>query len=278
MLQRYVQFLCHSHSPRQIVAPLRKLGIPFAVYSFTMRNYITAAIFALAFIIGGLILSRAYNYKFKARNTVNVLGSASHNFNADLVVWSGTYTRTSFELKDAYTNLKNDELQVRNYLKSMGISDAEVTVSSISIEKQYNYAYDVNGRQTSTTFNGYQLRQNVKVESKNIEKVETISREITKLLESGIELSSQEPMYYYTKLADLKIDLLSRASADAYNRAESIAKNAHSKLGSLRRASMGVFQITGQYSNEDFTYGGVYNVTSRNKTATITVRLEYELD
>lgn len=243
-----------------------------------MRNYVSAIVFALAIIIGGYILGSAYNYKFKTRNTINVVGSAEHNFVADLIVWKATFTRTSFELKDAYANLKNDEQQVKSYLKGKGIADNEAIFSSIVIEKQYNYNYDQYGRQSSATFNGYQLRQTVKVESKNIEPVEKISREITELLQSGMELSSQEPLYYYTKLSDLKIDLLAKASADAHNRAKTVAENAKSDLGSLRRASMGVFQITGQYSNENYTYGGAFNTQNKNKTASITVRLEYELD
>jgi hypothetical protein len=49
-------------------------------------------------------------------------------------------------------------------------------------------------------------------------------------------------------------------------------------LGRLRKASMGVFQITGQYSDENYTYGGTLNISDKNKTARITVRLEYELE
>lgn len=243
-----------------------------------MKNAISAIAISLAVIIGGWILSRAYTYKFKTRNTVSVVGSSEYNFTADLIVWSATFTRTSFELKDAYSSLKSDVQQIKAYLTSHGIADNEVIFSSIVIDKQYNYQYDVNGRQTGTTFNGYQLRQTVKIESKNIDKVEKISREITELLQSGIELSSQEPFYYYTKLSSLKIDLLAKAAADAYNRANTIAENGHSDLGRLRKASMGVFQITGQHSNEDYSYGGAFNTTSKNKTATITVRLEYELE
>lgn len=243
-----------------------------------MRNYISAAIFAIAIIVGGYILARAYTYKFKTRNTITVVGSSEYNFTADLIVWSATFTRTSFELKDAYANLKADEGQIRTYLASHGISENEVVFSSIVIDKQYNYQYDPNGRQTGSTFNGYQLRQTVKIESKNIDNVEKISRQITELLQAGIELSSQEPFYYYTKLSNLKIDLLAKAAKDAYNRANTVAENAHSDLGSLRKASMGVFQITGQYSNENYSYGGAFNTTSKNKTATITVRLEYELE
>lgn len=235
-------------------------------------------ILVVGIIFSILLLGRAYNYKFKSRQTVNVVGSAQHNFPADLVVWSAAFTRTSFELKDAYASLKSDEQQVRKYLADRGIAENEVIFSSIVIDRQYNYTYNERGMQTSTTFNGYQLRQTVKIESKNIEKVEKISREITELLQAGIELSSQEPLYYYTRLSDLKIDLLAKAAEDAFHRANTIAKNAKSELGRLKNASMGVFQITGQYSNEDYSYGGAFNTTSKNKTASITVRLEYELE
>jgi len=37
---------------------------------------------------------------------------------------------------------------------------------------------------------------------------------------------------------------------------------------------MGIFQITGQNSNEDYSYGGAFNTSSKNKTASITVNLE----
>ncbi len=243
-----------------------------------MKSYITATIIAAAIIIAGFGIGRAYNYKFKTRNTVSVVGSAEHNFSADLIVWSGAFTRSSMDMKEAYASLKNDEQQVRSYLSTRGIEDKEVIFSSIAIDKLFNTTYDENGRQTGNVFTGYQLRQTVKIESKSMEKVEKISREITELLQSGIELSSQPPLYYYTKLSDLKIDLLAKASADAHNRAETTAKNAKSSLGKLRRASMGVFQITGQYSNEDYSYGGSFNTASKNKTASITVRLEYELE
>jgi hypothetical protein len=38
---------------------------------------------------------------------------------------------------------------------------------------------------------------------------------------------------------------------------------------------MGVFQITGQDSNENYSYGGAFNTSSRNKKASITVKTEY---
>ncbi|HVK96730.1 MAG TPA: hypothetical protein VM368_02880, partial [Flavisolibacter sp.] len=75
----------------------------------------------------------------------------------------------------------------------------------------------------------------------------------------------------------LKIDLLAKASADAKQRAESIASNSDAALGSIRKANMGVFQITGKNANEDYSYGGVFNTTSKEKTASITLRVDYQV-
>jgi hypothetical protein len=130
----------------------------------------------------------------------------------------------------------------------------------------------------SNTFAGYSLTQNFKVESKDIIRVERLSRESTDLIEKGIELNSFAPRYYYTRLADLKMDLLSKASADAKQRAEAISESVDSDLGKMKKAVMGVFQITGKNSTEEYSYGGSYNTSEKYKTASITIRMEYGLD
>lgn len=243
-----------------------------------MRNYISIIIIAATVILLGIIVGSSYNYKFRSHNRVSVAGSAYYNFTSDLIVWSANVECSSTDIKDAYSKLKTDDQQINIYLKNHGMTDAEIVFSSISSTKVYEDTYNQDGRQTGKEFKGYKLYQTVKVESKSIEKVERISREITELLQQGIELNSGEPLYYYTKLSDLKVDLLAKASADAYNRAQTIAKNAHSRLGRLKQADMGVFQITGQYSNESFTYSGTFNTSSKNKTANVIVRMEYQLE
>ncbi|HMU45759.1 MAG TPA: SIMPL domain-containing protein [Chitinophagaceae bacterium] len=240
-----------------------------------MKNYIAAIIIAIAAILCFWTIGNAYKYKFKAQETITVTGLAEKDFTSDQIVWTGSYSRKMMDLKSAYAQLKDDESKIRAYLKGKGISETEMVFSAVSIDKQYNYKYDQNGRNTGTEFTGYNLTQKVTVDSRDIEKIEKISREVTELIESGIEFNSSSPSYYYTKLSELKVDLLAKASADAKERASTIAKNSGSGLGKIKKASMGVFQITGQNSDEDYTYGGVFNTTSKNKTASITVRIEY---
>ncbi len=200
------------------------------------------------------------------------------DFVSDLIVWTGNYSRTNMDLKAAYASLKADESNIRAYLKAKGLADADLVFSAVDINKDFSNKTDESGRIVSSVFNGYVLKQTVKVESKNIERVESISREITELIEQGIEINSSAPAYFYSRLSELKIDLLAKASADAKNRAESIAKNAGSNLGNLKNANMGVFQITGKNSNEDYSYGGAFNTSSKNKTASITLKTEYAVD
>lgn len=240
-----------------------------------MKSSITVAIAALALVIAAFLFANAYKYKFKSSENITVTGGAEKDFVSDQIVWTGNYSRKMLDLKSAYALLKEDEAKIKSYLSGKGLSAKEMVFSAINIDKEFSYNYDENGRQTGSVFTGYNLKQSVTVDSKNIDLVEKVSREVTELIESGIEFNSSAPSYYYSKLSELKIDLLAKATADAKLRAETIAKNSGSSLGDTRKATMGVFQITGQNSNEDYSYGGVFNTSSKNKTASITVRMEY---
>ncbi len=243
-----------------------------------MKPYIKTTIISLASLVGVLILTGAYKYKYKANETITVTGLAERDFASDQIVWTGNYSRKTMELRTAYAQLKNDEQTIRKYLAGKGVQEKELVFSAVSIDKEFNTRYDSEGRQLGTDFTGYNLKQSVTVDSRDIEKVEKISREVTELIESGIEFNSSNPSYYYSKLSELKIDLLAKASADAQERAQTIAKNSGSSLGKIKKAAMGVFQITGQNSNEDYSFGGAFNTSSRNKTASITIRIDYAVE
>ncbi|MGZ3873920.1 MAG: SIMPL domain-containing protein [Mucilaginibacter sp.] len=243
-----------------------------------MKPYVTAAIIGICAIIAFAIVGRAYKYRSTTMDVIVVTGLAEKDFNSDLIVWNGSYSRRSADLKSAYSALKDDESTIRNYLSKKGINAGQVVFSSININKEYDSATDQNGRIAVQRFTGYNLLQNVTVESADVDKVDKISREATELIQSGIEFNSAAPLFYNTKLSQVKMELLGKASADAKARAETIAENSGSSLGKLKKASMGVFQITGKNSNENYSYGGAFNTSSRNKTGSITIRMEFQVN
>ena len=243
-----------------------------------MKNWLIAVIIGISGIISFAIIGAAYRYRSTTMETIVVTGLAEKDFNSDLIVWNGSYSRKAIDLKDAYATLKNDEDAIRNYLLKKGVGPGEMVFSSVVINKEFTSTLDENGRNTSQQFTGYNLTQSVNVESGDVDKIDKISREATELIEKGIEFNSAAPRYYNTKLNQVKMELLGKASADAKARAETIAKNAGSKLGKLKKATMGVFQITGKNSNEDYSYGGAFNTSSRNKTGSITIKMEFAVE
>lgn len=240
-----------------------------------MKEHINTAIIALSIVITGYLVSQAWQYRYTNEERIRVKGLGSKDFNADLIVWSGSFSKKSLDLKEAYTLLDLDRESIKKYMITKGLELKQLVFSSITIEKLFDDVYDDNGNKIKSTFNGYQLRQTLQVESKEVDKVELISREVSELIHQGIEFYSQKPEYYYTKLAELKIEMIATATKDAQSRAKKIADNAGSSLGKLTKAEMGVFQIIAQNSSEDFSWGGSFNTSSKRKTANITVNLEY---
>ena len=243
-----------------------------------MNNVFKAIGLGLTILLSVFILANAYKYKFKQNETITVTGLAEKDFESDQIIWTGSYSRKTLDLKEAYSLLKQDEKNLKNYFTAKGINTNEIIFSAVSIEKEYESRYYPERNVTTNIFTGYKLTQNVTIDSKDMEKVEKTSREVTELIEQGIEFNSSSPSYYFSKLSELKIDLLAKASADAKLRAETIAKNSGSGLGDIKNASMGIFQITGKNSDEEFSYGGVFNTTSRIKTASITIKIDYAVD
>lgn len=244
-----------------------------------MKNYLTAVIFSIAIVASSYFLADAYLNRTKnVKGTISVTGLGKTDIVSDLIVWEGDFSAKSYELKDAYTILKRDKKKVISYLESRGLKENQIVFNAVVMNKRFETKYNEYGKYSGEEFVGYELSQGIRIESKEVEKIEQISREITDLLNQGIQFYSNPPRYYYTKLAGLKIEMISKATEDAFNRAETIAKFSKSKIQKLITAKMGIMQITGQNSNEDYSWGGAFNTSSKNKTASITMKLIYSVE
>lgn len=240
-------------------------------------KYFTALVFSIAIVLASVFLGNAYVNRANPDGKISVTGSGTTDFTSDLIVWEGQFSRANTNLKAAFDQLILDKKTVENYLVSKGISRESIIFNSVQTNERRESQYE-NGNFVGSVFVGYELSQTVKVESTDVEGIESVSREVTELLNQGVQFNSYAPRYYYTKLADLKIEMISKATEDARLRAEKIAENSGGKLGKLKDAKMGVFQITGQNSGEDYSWGGSFNTSDKNKTASITMRLEYDIN
>jgi hypothetical protein len=243
-----------------------------------MKNHISAIIFGIAIVVAAYFLGNAYVTRYQETGEISVTGLGKQDFTSDLIVWEVRFKTLNQNLQAAYNTLNEQKKIIRDYLIEKGVSNENMVFNAVETNNRFKQVYGPNGNYQGQEFIGYELSQTVQIESKEVEKIEKVSREVTELLNSGLQVYSQSPRYYYTKLADLKLEMISKATEDARLRAEKIAENSGGQLGNLVTAKMGVFQITGQNSKEDYSWGGTFNTSAKEKTASITMKLRYSAE
>lgn len=217
-----------------------------AVLSLTRSVVLGVAGVAVAAVLSaGLV--RAFQIKHQEKR-ITVTGSATRRIRSDLIVWRATVRSQHAELTEAYKKLASDVPQVLEFIKARGVTEQQVTVSAASITEVHPRSQE--GVTQEAVIAAYVAQQDVTVESADIPKVEQISREATQLLDRGVYVQSSSPLYIYTKLAPLKIQMLAEASKDARLRAEQIAINTNSTLGKLITGRMGVMQVNEKFATE----------------------------
>ncbi len=239
------------------------------------NNKVTVAvILGICFLLAAIAVGIFYYQSKKPSKTVSVVGLAEKDFTSDLIVWDLRYDVLDMDMKRSYAMIKDQNKIVKEFLSSKGIKNDEIDFKNISTKPKYESHWE-NGHWVEN-FEGYQSEQRIRVESKDVEKIEKIIREISELYDQNIKISSDDPEYYYTKLSDLKLEMLAQASKNARERAQTVTENAGGKLGDLKTATTGVFQITAPNSSEDsYSWGGAFNTSSKQKHVSINMRLTY---
>src|SRR5262245_28390100 len=229
---------------------------------------------AIGLIVSSIVGAWAFLRAKSIDQTIVVTGSARKRIRSDLIVWRTIVTAQSPQLSEAFRKLTDNVPRVKSYLISKGVPADQIVISSIKTETQQESKSD--GNATGRVI-GYSLTQYLEMRSLDVDKITKISREVTELINQGILLESSPPEYHYTKLGDLKIEMLSEAAKDAKARAQQIAVNTGAKIGNVRAARMGVLQITPADSNEISGYG-VNDTTSLEKDITAVVNISFALN
>ena len=237
-----------------------------------------ATIFSVAILGAAMFLANAYKTRGDQNGIISVTGLGSIDFESDEIYWSGTFYAENEDLSVGFAEIKSNRRKVEQYLLDKGLSKDEIRFKQVGTYENEKSVYNDEGKYIGSEFDSYELSQNVVVNSKNLDLVADISREISELLNEGVQIRSDNPKYYYSKLDELKLNLIEQASENGRIRAEQIAKNSKSTLEGLKSAKLGVFQILGYNSGESYSWSGTFNTSSRWKTASITVKMDFEVE
>lgn len=226
---------------------------------------IPAGILGIALILSAGVGAWAFFAVRSLDNTLSVTGSAKVAITADIAKWSVSVTRSAYEstLPSVTAQVQADAKQVVTFMKNAGIIEDKISVSPISSYAEYS--------QDANAPKRYTIRQDVRIESNDPNKVKQMSQDISSLTLKGLILEIGTPEYYVSTLPDIRVSLLGKAVEDARARAKSVADATGQKVGKLKSAASGVVQVLAPNSIDVSDYGS-YDLSSINKEVMVTAR------
>lgn len=228
----------------------------------------------LAFVLGiSGIIATVITTKTLSKDVISVTGSYSQTVTSDKGVYEFEVIARGKSRADAYATIKKQKPIVLKYLKEQGFDDKQIEEKYINGYNLYRTNY--NGSSTDEIV-GFNASQRYSVKSDDVEKIKKVSTDINTLTEQGVDISGYEPSYFYSKLSDLKIEMLEKASNDAKQRAKAMLKATHNSVGKIQSLQMGVFQITPEDSN-DVSDMGISDSSSIKKKVTSVANVTFRI-
>ena len=254
---------------------------------FDLRT-IGAAAIALGIVLSTAIAAHSWHdVRFRPeKHNIRITGSAKKRIVSDLIQWDAIIEARADDRTAAYKMLRESRDKAVAFLVAKGIKVDDIQPQSASFEELFDKVIEdkvlpgttVPTRTETKVSKGFRTSEAILVRSSDVLRVEKASREITSLLEQGITVNSEAPSYFYTRLGDLKVEMLAAAAKDARTRAENILHSAgNATIGKLVVADMGVINInpanvtrTSEEGNND--------TTSLEKDIITIVHAEFEVN
>lgn len=203
---------------------------------------LAAALFLGLSSLGFFVKSSVGEFKGYER-VVQVKGLAEKEVEATLAIWPLSFSVSAKNLKALYKKMENKSQVVEDFLKDNGLSDNEIIDSPPEVTDRYTY----NFKDRSKIKERYEIKKVFTIKTEQINKVIEARKKTGELLAKGVLLAkedwSNKTSFTYTKLNDIKPEMIKKATEAAREAAEQFARDSNSKIGKIKDARQGFFSI-----------------------------------
>lgn len=258
-----------SNLPTPLLQTDNKNSLPLIIFGI---------ILALGLIAAAFVLGTQFK-NLKQSGTITVKGLAEAPYKANLAQIQMGVSAWGQDYAGALANGKNDFKALQQFVASKGFSVSSQNVTPISVEP-YNEDYVDEQGQTRTRQNGYKATQTLSISSQELNKITNMLAQVQNYRISHESVTFEKPQYLLNDLEKIKHDLIAKATDDANKRAEEFAKTGHAKVGVMRSASQGSFNILDAHStdSDDSDYGGTYDKDGVDKLVRLVVTIDYAIE
>ena len=204
---------------------------------------VASAVLALGVAAGGWFIGKGFTEARTGDRYVTVKGVAEREVKADLAIWPMRFVATNNKLDEAQAEISADGRTVVAFLTEAGIGRDEIELQNLQVTDLLAQAY-----RSGPVQSRFIVAQTLVVRSSDVERIAAASQRIGALVEAGVVLSGegqpmQGPFYIFTRLNEVKPPMIAEATKSARAGAERFAADSGSRVGGIRRANQGLFQI-----------------------------------
>ena len=196
----------------------------------------------ISIVMAAVILAVGFANIITPERSVSVRGLAEREVDADLAVWNMSFSMGENSLESMQKSILEKTEVIKKYLIKHGLEESDFTVKPAAItDNSLNSYMD----QTKITYK-FVAQQTILVRSGKIEAVKSAYADSLELVSAGIAVSQDydsKVSYEFTKLNDIKPEMIAEATKNARTAAEQFAHDSNSKVGKIKKATQGLFTI-----------------------------------
>lgn len=230
-----------------------------------MNKLISALLLSIGIALAGFFISQGFVESRKPNRYVQVKGLAEKVVKSDQAILSINFRLVNNDLSSLYQTLSTTQKKIRQFLQNQGFKEQEISTNPVNVIDNQSNSYNQN-----VNVPRYTADSGITVATQQVDLVQESVQKTGSLVEQGIVVTSANAQYRFISLNEIKPDMLTLATKNAREAAESFAANAQLTVGTIRRAMQGLFSIHDAGSNYD-SGAAIY------KKVRVVTTVEYQL-
>ncbi|MBA3669826.1 MAG: SIMPL domain-containing protein [Sphingomonas sp.] len=227
------------------------------------------AIFAFGLTTSGYVLGDGLRRAKMAERSVTVRGVSERDVTANLATWSIEFSHKGTDLGPVQQSVDAQANSVRRFFQRSGFQPASVADSTISLSREHD-------PDDAAAPDRLIVRRTIQLRTSDVMRARQAYANQAELLRDGVEMSGSDVSYVFTKLNQLKPEMIGEANKNARLSAEQFAHDSGASVGRIKTASQGYFSV-GPRDGEQCEDCGSTGSNSPFQKVRVVTTIEYDL-
>ena len=213
---------------------------------------ISALIIALGIAVAAVVIMQGLvNFRGSERY-VTVKGLAVKDVEADIASWSIKHVVTGDDLTALQATIEANSHLIEQFLLEHGLPKDTNFFKTVDVQDRFALTYG----EAAPVGQRYIVSEIITVQTDKLDAIDSAYQDVGELIKKGVSIVKEgqvgpgNPIYIFTRLNEIKPEMIHAATLSARKSAEQFAKDSGAEVGAIKQASQGVFQMLPRHSDD----------------------------